>query len=156
MTNLKKLLLLFLLICGSTKLLAQTALVVHQKSGEVVYYSFSEQPKVKYEGADLVLTTSKTEVKYPLRNLSRFTFGDMASGIDDMPVTKADVKVNNGTIAVTGAKPSSTISIFNINGTLVTNLQANEEGDMQYNTSALPTGVYVVKSENVTFKFIKK
>lgn len=154
--KMKLLLLLSLLIGGATSLLAQTALIVHQKSGEVVYYSFSEQPKVTYSGTDLVLTTSKTKVEYPLANLLKFTFGDMANGVEDVMESKAEVKLGNGAIALTGAKPSSVVSIYNASGMLINSQTVDENGNAYLSSSNLAEGIYIIKSDNVTFKFMKK
>ena len=154
--NKKRLLLLLLLLSSATSLLAQTALVVHQKSGEVVYFSFSEQPKATYSGTNLVLTTTKTTVEYPIANLLKFTFGDMADGIEDVTDAKADVKIDNDAIIITGTKVSADVSVFNVSGVKVCTKKADADGNAAISTSNLPNGVYVVKSNNVTFKFIKK
>lgn len=153
-----KLLLLLLLLMGSTTpLLAQTALIVHQKSGEVVYYSFSEQPKVTYLGTNLVITTSKTKVEYPLANLLKFSFGDMANSVGAVASeSKTEVRLDNGAIAVTGAKPSSVLAIYNTNGMLINSHIVDENGNAYIFISNLTKGIYIIKSDNITFKFIKK
>lgn len=152
----KLLLMLSLFIGCATSLLAQTALIVHLKSGEVVYYSFSEQPKVTYSGTDLLLTTTKTKVEYPLANLQKFTFGDMANGIGDVLINKAEMKLENGAIVVTNAKPSSVVSIYNASGMLAKSHVVDENGNAYISSSNLKEGIYIIKSDNVTFKFIKK
>jgi len=77
----KILLLLAFMVCSAASLFAQTALVVVQKSGGNVYYSFEDSPKVTFTSKDVVISTSKTVVEYPLADLLSFNFDDMANGV---------------------------------------------------------------------------
>lgn len=118
----------------------QTTLNVHQKSGGVVGYAFSEKPVVTYEGADLVLNTTKVKVVYPISNLEMFTFdnGELA---EIESVTMSDVK-------------GKTL-VYSSNGILVKELQP-EEGSTHLLLDGLSNGIYIIKNGNTTYKIIKK
>ncbi len=65
-----------LLLMACVGMQAQNTLNIHQKSGGVVSYAFSEKPVVTYTAEGIHLSTSKVDVDYPLSNLLKFTFED--------------------------------------------------------------------------------
>ena len=72
-----KLILSLLTLFAATASWADTALFVHQKSGGVVEYAFSEKPVVTYSEGFLVISAEKASVSYPLSNMDKFTFGEV-------------------------------------------------------------------------------
>lgn len=135
----KNLLALASLFLGAASAFAQNTLNVHQKSGGVVSYSFSEKPVVTYTEDGIHLVTNSVEVDYPLSNLEKFTFEDSTSP--------------SGIIRTEGG--SSDVQIYSVGGTLVKTIKANE-GTTTFSTSDLPAGIYVIKNGKSTYKIIKK
>lgn len=127
------------LFLGSASAFAQNTLNVHQKSGGVVSYSFSEKPVVTYTEDGIHLVTNSVEVDYPLSNLEKFTFEDSTSP--------------TGIIRTEGG--SSDVQIFSVGGSLVKTIMATE-GITTFSTEDLPAGIYVIKNGKSTYKIIKK
>lgn len=127
---------LFSLLCISGN--AQTTLNIHQKSGGIVGYAFSEKPVVTYEGSDLVLNTTKVKVVYPISNLEMLTFdnGELAQ-IES--ITMNDVKGKT--------------FVYTSNGVLVKELQP-EDGSTHLLLEGLSNGIYIIKNGNITYKII--
>lgn len=119
---------------------AQNTLNIHQKSGGVVSYAFSEKPELTYVDDNLHLKTTKVEVDYPLSNLEMMTFEDndnIATGIISAEGIAEDTK------------------IYNLNGVLLKTIPASE-GKSVYNVYDLPSGTYIVKNGTTAYKVIKK
>lgn len=135
----KNLLALASLFLGAASAFAQNTLNVHQKSGGVVSYSFSEKPVVTYTEDGVHLVTNSMEVDYPLSNLEKFTFEDSTSP--------------SGIIRTEGG--SSDVQIYSVGGTFVKTIKANE-GTTTFSTEDLPAGIYVIKNGKSTYKIIKK
>lgn len=135
----KNLLQLLILFLGATSAFAQNTLNVHQKSGGVVSYIFSDKPVVTYTEDGIHLVTNSVEVDYPLSNLEKFTFEDNNSP--------------SGIICTKGG--SSDVQIYSVGGTLIKTVEANE-GTTTFSTSNLPAGIYVIKNGKSTYKIIKK
>ena len=72
----KRTLLFMLLALATMTVWAQNAIAIYQKDGKVARFAFSEKPVVTYSGADLVMTTTKTSVHYPLNMLKKLIFED--------------------------------------------------------------------------------
>lgn len=152
----KKLFLSLLLLIGSVaSVSAQTALVVMQKSGGSMYYSFNDNPKAMFSGDNLIISTSKTVVEYPIANLFSFSFDEMANGILDINTNGANVKLTDNMIVVTGLANNEIVSIVDAKGVKVASAKA-ENGVATISLGNLPNGVYMVKSKKVSYKIVRK
>ena len=121
---------------------AETALIVHQKSGGTVEFAFREKPVVTYSEGYLVISVSEASVSYPLSDMQKFTFGELS---DNYTRITAPVEV----------APQPTY-IYNISGILVRTLQPSEDGSTPATIDGLPTGTYIIKNGNTNYKINKK
>ncbi len=139
MTN-KILFTIFGLLWGSAVCLAQNTLNIHQKSGGLVSYAFSEKPVVTYTSTGIHLSTSRVEMDYPFDNLVKFTFSDDATiGIEQLHTT--------GT--------SDDIRVYDVRGMLVKTIRQSD-GTAGFSTTDLPRGIYIIKNGTSTYKITKR
>ena len=138
----KKLFFSLLTLFAATVSWADSALFVHQKSGGVVEYAFSEKPVVTYSEGYLIISVPEASVSYPLSNLQKFTFGD----VDDQ-VTRIVAPVN------TAPQPTY---IYSLDGKLMRTLQPSEDGTTSASLEGLPSGTYVVKNGKTSYKVLKR
>ena len=132
----KKLLLLFFFLQLGLSAHAASGFVLHRKSGGDVTVLFSVRAEVSYDGTDLVLTTPKATVRYPLSNLESMTFSNNLEAIESVKVVDAQPEKR----------------IYDVSGKLVKTFGAEENVSLD----GLPTGVYVVKNGVVNYKIMKK
>jgi len=132
-----------LILLGSIALAhATSTLNVHQKDGGIVSYTFSEKPKVIYSQSVIILTTTTTQVEYPLSNLKKITFGStMPTGVEQVR-TICDIV-------------DSTVRIYDINGRLVKAVNG-VDGETSFSLGDLGNGIYIVKNGKTTYKVINK
>ena len=125
---------------------ADTALIVHQKSGGTVEYAFSEKPVVTYQYVKncpyLVISAAEASVMYPMSNMHKFTFGEVSDQVTRIK-------------APTGTTPQPT-HIYNVNGILMRTLQPSEDGSTPASIDGLPAGTYIIKNGNTSYKITKK
>ena len=97
-------LLLFLLHNFTLCMMAQNAVEIYQVDGKVSTFAFSEKPVVTYSGSDLVMTTTKTTVQYPIYLLKKISFDVELDNADVVKDVKADEQFSfrGGTITVMG------------------------------------------------------
>ena len=140
----KRLLLSLLMLTAAFISQAQTALIVHQKSGGTVEFAFSEKPVVTYNDDYLVISVQDglASVSYPLSDMQKFTFGELSSDYTRI-------------IAPKEAAPQPTY-IYSIGGMLMRTLQPGEDGSTPANVDGLPAGTYIIKNGNTTYKINKK
>ena len=65
---------IFLWLMGTVATWAQNTVSIYQVDGKVAVFSFAEKPVVTYSGDNLVLTTNKTTVQYPIYQLKKLAF----------------------------------------------------------------------------------
>ena len=138
----KKLFFSLLTLFAATASWADSALFVHQKSGGVIEYAFSEKPVVTYSEGYLIISVPEASVSYPLSNLQKFTFGDV-----DEQVTRIVAPVN------TAPQPTY---IYSLDGKLMRTLQPSEDGTTSASLEGLPSGTYVVKNGKTSYKVLKR
>ena len=139
----KKIILFALLALGCAAGHAQNTLHIWQQTGEVVSYDFLEKPRITYADTNLILTTTKVQVEFPLSSVRKFTFNDVM--IDDAI----------GTVRAT-LKDEGPLSIYTLGGVLVKTVPAEASGRHTYSLDELPAGVYVVKSKTTSYKVVKR
>ena len=136
---------------------AQNAITIHQKDSQVATFLFTEKPVVTYSGSELVLTTAKTTVHYPIYLLQKMDFGDSFETATDVRDVKSAVgfTFSNGTLTINDAKAGTTISLYRLNGIKAGEYRIGNDGCAVISTSHLTNGLYVVKANCFTFKFHK-
>ena len=82
-----RLLFAFLLTALCSVASGQNSIAIYQKDGQVAKFAFSEKPVVTYSGNDLVVTTTKTTVQYPVYMLQKVAFDvsdELANDIEEV------------------------------------------------------------------------
>lgn len=143
------LLLLLAIVAAATALRAETdlidLLVVHQKSGGTVEYAFNEKPVVIFSDDNLIITfKNEAVIEFPLSDMQKFTF------------TKVDSDTWEDCITVPKKTTPQPTYIYSIGGMLMCTLQPNEDGSTPANLDGLPTGTYIIKNGNTSYKIFKK
>ena len=152
--------LLFSLFCVfiTLPLLAQNTLTVHQKDGQEFSFGFEEKPLVTFTETELVVKTSKIELRYELSRFSKFTFDEKE--IDDavLPVVnnKANITLDEYTVCISGAKADIVIRLIASSGQILNSYKTDSDGSVTFGISELPEGTYIIASESLTCKIIKK
>ena len=132
---------LFLMLMAFVSSQAETALIVHQKSGGTVEYAFSEKPVVTYKDGYLVISAAEASVEYPLSNMQKFTFGEVSDHVTRITT-------------LTGMAPEPTF-IYNVGGILMRTLQPSEDGNTPASLDGLAAGTYIIKNGKTSYKITK-
>ena len=70
--------------------------------------------------------------------------------------TRDTVKIIRNTLVLSGLKSGTSAQVFSTDGRMVQTLTANYNGTFRLSLSSLPTGVYVVKVNDTTYKILKQ
>ena len=146
-------LLLAIFGCGTSH--AQT-LVIWQKDGSKVYYSLDEQPKTTFTPKELVLTTRKTTINYPLSKILRYTYEGGMQGIEDVKSQNICISHRGDEIIVTGLPQGRFIAVYSVDGKKLLSKYSNGSICQTFSLSQFPAGVYVIKADTVTYKITKR
>ena len=130
-------------------------LQVWQANGKVMNISLNEQPVTTYSDGQLIITTTKTTVTFPLEQVVKYTYAD-ASGISSPEAVGSKMSADGETITFTGLKANTPVYLYTVAGQLVNTVIATDQSKTVVSVSKFPVGVYVVKTNGVTFKITKR
>lgn len=152
-----RLLLAFLLTALCSVASGQNSIAIHQKDGQVAKFAFSEKPVVTYSGNDLVVTTTKTTVQYPVYMLQKVAFDvsdELANDIEEVK-QQAQFRFEGETLNISGGEPGSSVSIYNMGGVMVGQYRLDSDGRASISIQSMDKNLYIVKTTRFTFKFRK-
>ena len=137
---------------------AQNKLNVHQKDGQIFSFGFEEKPVVTFTDNELVLTSAGAEARFQLVEIAKFTFdeeGTAVQGIKD-DSGKAAISLDEYCISLTGAKPETEVRLIASDGKVLQLYKTDRSGYVQFSIAELPVGSYIISSESLNVKIMKK
>ncbi len=134
----------------------ERVLKVWQANGQVLTISLADEPRTTYKDGNLVITSTKTSVTLPLEQVRRYTYETVSTGIVEPKVVHATISKDGETLTLTGLKPGTTLQLYNVAGQLLRTLTSGSQSKTVVTVSNLPSGVYVVKANDVTYKITKQ
>lgn len=153
----RRLILIIASVLFALPVIGQNTLTIHQKDGQLFSFGFEDKPVITYTDNDLVLKTTKTEVQYPLSSLAKFTFTDLEDAVISIKDDKAaQMELDNYVVSITGAKSGVTVSVVGSDGKTLNSYKTDTDGSVTFRIAELPEGVYIINSENLTYKILKK
>ena len=152
----KVILLLFGMVLTTTVKAEGLMLQIWQTDGQVVTIALSDEPVTTYADGKLIVQTKKTTITYPLEKVKRYTYGSEIDGISLPDAVKAEFSNNGETLTFTGLKPNTNIWVYTAAGQVARHLNSGKNSKVAVSVSNLPTGVYVVKINDTTYKMTKR
>ena len=148
---------LSLLAVGSAR--ADKKLVVTDSSSETPLASFplGSIDKLSFaEGSVVFNLAGESEQSFALSNTTVLKFVDGETAISQVAGNAGDIKLSvaDGSIAASGIKTPAAAALYTVGGQKVINLKAWTGTPVS--TARLADGVYILKVNNKSFKFVKK
>lgn len=145
-----------LLVTISALAIEQNVVAIYQLDGQKALFAFADQPEVTYTATDLVLSTTKTTMQYPIAQLKKVQFekADIGEALDELFVD-GRFSFRDGAIEIHGGQPNSMVKIFSISGTLVTQYQLDGNGEGVIPTQSLRGTTYIVTTGSFSFKIMQ-
>lgn len=133
----------------------QNVVAIYQLDGQKALFAFADQPEVTYSATDLILTSTKTSVQYPISQLKKLAFeqADMPEGIDEV-VADRRFSFRDGSIVIEGGDPNSLVTIYTVSGTMAAQYRLDGSGNAIIPTQGLSGSVYILSNGSITFKFM--
>ena len=138
---------------------AQVKLVVHSVDGSLLEASLGEVKSLAFNESGFNVNSFKGQAlgNFAFENVKKIEFVSEVSGVGDVVanVSNLGLSVSRNVLRVTGwgANESAPMAVYGVSGQCLLN-EANWNGG-DINISNLPSGVYVLKVKNETFKFRK-
>lgn len=136
--------------------------VVWMHSDARICFPMEEHPVLTYSNGDIVVTTSKEQLAYAHADVRKFTLADKDVSQDgetnEIVAAERDAQwQRQGDVMLFSAcPPGNSVTIYNATGQQVAQYAISADGTLQIPLQQFVEGMYIVKTENITYKFIKK
>ena len=150
-----------LLSCNIQELFATETndyhLAVWDVNGKVTTFNLSEKPKVSFDDGVFKLSTISSEIEFKESSVLKFTLTtqDIITTVDEIR-NKTSVSWNNNTLELKGFFPDSVIAIYTITGQKIYEDKFDDKGELLVDLNAYIQHIFIVQTNDVTFKIIKK
>ena len=131
-------------------------LQVWLSDGRIVNINLNEEPRTTYVDGNLVITTSKTTITYPLENVKRYTYALVDAGISSPKAMNVVMSEDGETLTLDRIPSGTAVYLYNVAGQLLKKIDTRQKSKVSVTVSDLPIGVYVVKANDVTYKITKR
>lgn len=134
----------------------QKTIIVATMDGATMEYLIDSDTKVKIEKPYLVIETEGVAINYELETMGQVRYGKkfVPTGISNTKSDAQPFKWEDGTIFFNHLPENTLIEVFTADGKQVMNQRCS--GDAQLSLKQLPTGVYLVKMNQTTYKILRK
>ena len=147
-----------ILFIATTILLTQFAtgqnLVVKQKgNSETITISLATNPKITFGGNEVTIKNESSTIILSIENILDFSF-DNSSTIISSPMVVPQFA--DGRINLNGLKGTTSITVADLEGRVVTRILPNKEGVATINLDQLPKGIVLISVDNTRIKVLNK
>ena len=146
--------LLMSMFCSGT--LHAQRLVIWQKDGSKVSYNLDEQPKTTFTTEDLVITTTTTTINYPLAKIQRYTYEGGSLSVRDIKADGISISHEGDIVIVKGLANGKSVTVYSIDGKQLLTKRSDGSDRLTLSLAKLPAGVYMIKADEITYKFLKR
>ena len=151
----KKIILLVLyMLIGSVYTKAQS-LIIEKTDGQKETYEINELPQIHFSDNELIVTTQQLEVKYTRSQIRKYYFNMTPTSVGNAKIY-ATFERKEDNITIRNIKPNSIAYIYNTGGILVEQKRVKKNAEVTFSLKGLPLGIYVIKTENKTYKITKQ
>ena len=154
-------LLLLLLLVFFENVYAQTlvpCVVVEKISGARTEYLLSTTPHISFSNNIVTITTTEISVELPVSDINKVYLSETTGVETTIEATKATVKItiSNDAITMSGLEANSNVFLYAVDGSQITKQKVLHDGSAIVPFSRQLHGIYILKSNNQSFKIIKK
>ena len=151
---------IMILCCGVLSFSASAHvgyLVIDCKDGSKTSMALADEPVMTCENNVLCASSSNIEIEIPFKDLLNFYFSENdVSNVKSLETDSSSHQIYDDQITFQNLKPGELIDMYNISGMLMRHVSADSEGNAIIDMAGLSSGVYIVRTANLSFKVNKK
>ena len=137
---------------------AQNTLTIHQKDGEQFSYGFGEKPVVTFTDNDLIVTTANQNVQLTLALtlVEKFTFDNVEAAVNEIRESRPAISLDEYSVYIANIKENAVVNVNSADGKSIASSKVNAQGTVSFSSAELPAGTYIISSESLNIKILKK
>lgn len=128
-------------------------IIIHMKAGNKVFVPMKERPKITVEKQMLSIGTEQ----YLITNVSKYTFGNYAQGIESKMVTGNGVLASkDGHVYVQMKNKQSVLKVYSVDAKVLEVDIRVHDNVADVDLSNYPTGIYLLSIDGETLKIQRR
>lgn len=133
-------------------------LVVWLKNGQKVYHDLADKPETRFNVGYLMLSTDKVSVTYPLTDVLRYTYEGVIPIVSVPDIKPGEMRFQQGAdeMRFDGLAAGTVIEVYSSDGKLLRTQKAVQGQTAVVSLKGQPTGLYIVKIGDASYKFMKR
>lgn len=136
---------------------AQNAIKMVEADGYETILLLSSKPVMTIQEGDLIIKTIDDEISCEIGRGISFTFCEYDdAGVDSVSASAPIFKITQDYIEGRNLAAGSPVALYDMAGKTVMSSRADSMGDFNLPVAALPSGIYVISTNDKKFKFYKK
>lgn len=152
----KKLLILIqILFIAGIAFADDQCLMIWMTDGSAKAIALSDEPVTTFADGNMVVKTSKSTISFPLSIVAKYTYDFMPDDIAAPKTEKISFSSDGNSITFNGLKENTEIKVFSTSGVLVKQ-QTAMHSPATVTLNDLPSGVYAVKVDGITYSILKR
>ena len=150
------LLLFFSLLSGFMYAQDEVALCISMRDGSSVSFYLKERPKMTFVADSVKIVSSTSQAKVKRSDVYDIKFRtDETNSIEDVR-ENGTVEIGSESIRVENMTPDCVVNVYSVDGRTVLSGMSDSNGLAVIQLQAIPTGVYLLKYNDITIKFIRR
>ena len=153
--------LLLLTVSGLRAAEDEVLLRVSLMDGSEVLFSLEEKPEVTFDDESVFIQSTASSATYQIDHVVEMNFVEkdpVVTKKEEMPDVSAKIlfRILGDLVKVVGNNLSSEVSVFAADGRSVEVPVDYSNNEINVRLGSLPCGIYIIKTNQQSFKFIKK
>lgn len=126
---------------------------LHLKTGETIAFSICDKPHFTNVNGLLKFSSDVLSVEFPIEDVEKVSFNDGTSNNEENDPSE---HYASNIMSLSGFKTGTIVSVYSVDGKLFDNFTITSDNSFNVNISDYPKGVYVIKTESLTYKINKR
>ena len=134
----------------------QNSMLVFLKDGTQLTFYIETSPRITFSDKNLKVVSTVTTAEIARENILRFEFASTPFLSVDKVSCNNDFSIEGNFVVVNSLAPNAQVQVYTINGSLIFTSSADSNGIAGLQFSDYPSGIYIIRYNDNSIKFIKK
>lgn len=133
------------------------ALLVQLKNGDKQYFMLADEPVITFVDYKCHVESQPLSADFEMALIDHAKIVDFdPASVDEIESALIVDLSNPSVVVIRGMKAGGHVSLFNLSGVMLRQTSADDSGDAMLEIGDFSSGIYVVTSNETTFKIYKK
>lgn len=129
------------------------AVVVQMKDNSKVSFRLSDEPRMTFDGTQVVMSTNSQRLEYLCQNIAKvYISDDTADGISSPTSGKLTVSMLRGVLSVEGMLHGQAAAVYSVDGKLLEKAKANQTGALRIDLRQFASKILILRLGDKSIK----